>query len=463
VTIGIGNWSFGAFVQPLEAEFGWSRAEVSGVSSVGIFAVAACAPLVGWWVDRWGVRTAFVVGALASGAGFAALAYAQELWHFYLLYGLASFFRTLTSYIPLVAIVSRWFPDKRGGPLGLLLGGAGIGGAVFAPLATYLISGWGWRTAFVYLGAVMAGYFVVLAAFVREAPGALRNPITRDARAEPRPAEPSTLLGDAVRTAPFWMLNAAIALTWFTQMAFIIHAQPFMESRGFAPSAAALIVGAAALAPSVARIGLGPAYDAFGRPHFYVLAVCVAGGLSLLVATASTAPAAILLFLALWAIGSGGSALMPALLVAQTYGSRRLGSFLAFTEVTGAAGTLSGPIISGVLFDSTGSYGTAFSVTAVMFVLAGVAFAVFVRTAPRPSPVPVASRLAGGEGVAAPRAAGTDAATTSRAALFGAGMAAGALFAVLWWLAIPTHIARIGRSLVSRAREAARGFVDRDG
>ena len=114
----------------LEAEFGWSRAEVSGIPSVGIFVVAAGAPLVGWWVDRWGVRTAFLAGAVSSGLCLAALAYAEELWQFYLLYGLASFFRTLTSYIPLVAVVSRWFPDKRGGPLGLLLAGVGVGGVI---------------------------------------------------------------------------------------------------------------------------------------------------------------------------------------------------------------------------------------------------------------------------------------------------------------------------------------------
>ena len=115
------------------------------------------------------------------------------------------------------------------------------------------------------------------------------------------------------------------------------------------------------------------------------------GGLGLLSVTASTSPASLAVFLVLWAIGSGGSALLPALLLSATYGSRHLGSLLAFTEVTGAAGTLSGPIISGVLFDATGSYTIAFTAAALTFVFAGFAFGAFISMTRRIAAAPTAT------------------------------------------------------------------------
>ena len=50
---------------------------------------------------------------------------------------------------------SKWFPDKRGLVVGLMVGGYGAGSAILGPLATRLITAsMGWRPTFQILGAV---------------------------------------------------------------------------------------------------------------------------------------------------------------------------------------------------------------------------------------------------------------------------------------------------------------------
>ncbi len=376
VSTGIGNWGFGAFVRPLEAEFGWSRTQVSGASSLSLLIFAFSSPFVGWWVDRWGPRSAMAIGGLVTGVAFVALSGVQNLWQFYVLFGGATILRTLTTYIPLAALVSRWFPTNAGRPMGILMAGFGFGGVIFAPVATLFIEAFGWRQAYVLLGFIMAAYFVPVALLVvrDRPPGQVANP---ELTAGGGDGIDHWTLGDALRTRSFWVLNLGIALMWCGQVGFIAHAQPFMEWREFDREAAAVFVGLAALSSSVLRVFTGAAYDRLRRPSLYALVMFAAAGSSLALLAFSTATPALWAFLALWGIGAGGAVLLAPLAIAQAYGHRHIGKFLAFTEVTGSFGTALGPLGAGMLYDRTGSYVPAFLVFAAVMLGSGLCFAAF--------------------------------------------------------------------------------------
>jgi MFS family permease len=377
VSSGIGNWAFGAFVKPLESDFGWSRAQTSVASGAGLFAIGVASPIVGWWVDRWGPRSAILAGSLLTATGFVALAGIQDLWQFYVLYTATAFVRTLTTYIPLLSLVARWFPENNGRAMGIVMAGLGFGGVIFAPVATLLIQALGWRGAYVALGGIFVAYFLPTALLVlrdRAVPRRLSAGAAETAYEEGR----SWGLAEAVHTRAFWVLNLAISLMWVSQVGFMAHAQPFFEWRDFSPGVAALVVGLAALLAAAGRLGAGVVYDRMRQPRTFALGVCACGSAALAVLVWSTHPAAIAIFLVLWGIGSGGSAILPPVLTSAGYGTRYIGTLLGFTEVTGSAGSALGPLLGGLLFDSSGSYTPAFLTWVAIFALTGVCFAAFV-------------------------------------------------------------------------------------
>ncbi|MXX19200.1 MAG: MFS transporter, partial [Dehalococcoidia bacterium] len=111
---GISFWSFGLYVDPLESQFGWSRAEVSGGFSVGFLASAIAAPLIGWWIDRYGPRRVILIGAVLTAASYVLLATTSDLWQWFVYQSINAVFRQMMFFIPFQTLISRWFDRRRG-------------------------------------------------------------------------------------------------------------------------------------------------------------------------------------------------------------------------------------------------------------------------------------------------------------------------------------------------------------
>ena len=113
-------WAFSLFIEPLEAQFGWSRAEVALASSLALLASGLASPFVGKWADRYGPRSAIVVGSLLSTGALLLLSTTSALWEWYLFFSLTGASLALAYLIPFQALASRWFARRRGMALGML-------------------------------------------------------------------------------------------------------------------------------------------------------------------------------------------------------------------------------------------------------------------------------------------------------------------------------------------------------
>ena len=80
--------SFAVFFTPILEEFHWSRGNISIMMSLNIFAYGFLAPVAGFLADRWRARVLMPLGVAILGAATAGCAWAGELWHFYVLFGL---------------------------------------------------------------------------------------------------------------------------------------------------------------------------------------------------------------------------------------------------------------------------------------------------------------------------------------------------------------------------------------
>src|ERR1700683_393212 len=153
---------WGVFRIPLAKQFPWSIEEVTLTFTVSIFVLGFACFFGGLWLNRRGPRVVALTGGFLYGLGvFLASFSANRLWWLYLSYGIIGGIGVGFAYIVPIAVLVKWFPDRRGLITGIAVGGFGAGALVFAPVATRLIQNVGVLQTFAWLGIV---YLVLIMA-----------------------------------------------------------------------------------------------------------------------------------------------------------------------------------------------------------------------------------------------------------------------------------------------------------
>ena len=147
--------SFAVFFTPILEEFHWTRGNISIMMSLNIFIYGFMAPVAGTLADRWRARALMPLGIALLGAATAGCAWAEELWHFYLLFGVLMPIGSALSGWPIVApALMNWFVRKRGLVMGLGQVGGGLS-FVYSIFVNYLILRVGWRSTFLVLAGIL--------------------------------------------------------------------------------------------------------------------------------------------------------------------------------------------------------------------------------------------------------------------------------------------------------------------
>ncbi len=155
--------STGALIEPLEREFGWSRATTSGAVSLNLIVYGLAAPFAAALMERFGLRrvVAAALALVALGSGLTLVMTAA--WQLWLLWGLAVGVGTGALALVFGAIVAnRWFVRHRGVVVGVFSAASSTGQLVFLPLIAHLADGPGWR----YAAGVVAGFALLLVPIV---------------------------------------------------------------------------------------------------------------------------------------------------------------------------------------------------------------------------------------------------------------------------------------------------------
>src|ERR1051325_11715219 len=162
----------GVFMQvALGAVYGWSISEVTLTFTISIFVLGIAAFFGGLWLNRKGPRVVALTGGVLYGLGvFLASFSAHKLWWLYLSYGLIGGLGLGFCYIVPVAVLVKWFPDRRGLITGIAVGGFGAGALITAPVATELIRTVGVLSTFAYLGIAYLIVTVLAALFMQNPP-----------------------------------------------------------------------------------------------------------------------------------------------------------------------------------------------------------------------------------------------------------------------------------------------------
>jgi sugar phosphate permease len=385
VIAGLSVWANGLYVEPLEEEFGWSRAEVSLGFSAAILVAGFAGPLIGVWIDRFGPRSAMLVGSTLTGATYLLLAFTDTLWQWYLFSAINAGCRQMTFFIPMQVLTSRWFDRRRGVALSILGTGFALGGFLLLPIVALIIDLMGWRGGFVFSGIMATVVIVPITLFV------LRDwPAEKDTYADGEPPleTSSTVaslissgltLAETVRQRLFWVLSIALMLFFFGIIGWTVHLVPFFESRGMSRDTAALLVSGTSGLGIVTRLVIGAIVDRFHRFETGAALLTSVLAVGMLTVLLDGGWVGVALFLTFWLVGTSAGAMAESLTLTRAFGLRHFATILGVVVVIETCGELLSPSVAGLIFDETGSYDLALIMYACTFSISTALFAIASR------------------------------------------------------------------------------------
>jgi OFA family oxalate/formate antiporter-like MFS transporter len=362
-------YAWSVFVLPLEKEFGWNRAETSWVYTIAIVSFALTFIVAGRLQDARGPKIGAFVGAVLVGGGFALCSLTTSLAFLYLAFGVVVGVGNGFGYAVPTPVASKWFPDRRGLVVGLMVGGYGAGSAIMGPLATSLIGTYGWRAAFRILGAIFFVMGLIGTALLKNPPFGYKAPAATSAA--PKVSHPiDVLTSEMVRTPVFYFLWVAYALGTTAGQMVISQLVPFARSAGWTATIATLAITVGAFGNASGRILSGWLSDTLGRLatlRIMVLASAVAMP-ALFLGRGEISLFYPLVAAVYWCYGTQLSVFAST--TADLFGLRYLGlNYGVLFTAWGVAGVL-GPFIAGRVYQMTGSYAGAFYAASALALVA---------------------------------------------------------------------------------------------
>jgi OFA family oxalate/formate antiporter-like MFS transporter len=386
-------YAWSVFVLPLEKEFGWKRAETSWVYTIAVIAFAISFIIAGRIQDRRGPKLcAFIGGVLVSG-GFALSSLTTSLSFLYIVFGVVVGVGNGFGYATPIPVASKWFPDRRGLVVGIMVAGYGAGSAIFGPISQAWIGEFGWRATFAILGAIFFVMTMVGTLLIQNPPAGYAPPKSAKGTNVPAPAV-HMATAEMLRTRSFYAMWIAYALGTTAGQMTISQIVPFARSAGMTAAAATLAITIGAFGNAGGRMISGWVSDHFGRiGTLKVMVLASAIAMPLLFSwRQDLIPFYLLTAAVYWCYGTQLSVFAST--TADFYGTKHLGlNYGLLFTAWGAAGTL-GPIIAGQIFDRYQDYRYAFYIASALAIVAAVSL-LFAKPIAQPKPKAQEMSMAG--------------------------------------------------------------------
>ena len=374
-------FAYGVFFKDIQAEFGWSRATISGASSLALFMMGAVGVLAGKLNDRIGPRILIVASAGFLGLGYLLMSRIQSPWQLYLVFGILAGIGFSTHDVITLSTVARWFEKRRGAMSGIVKVGTGSGQLLGPMMATLLLAIFGWRSANIIIGATALIALMLVAQLMRRDPQGMG--LLPDGRRETTDSqadggeEPGVSLKEAARIEQFWTICMTEFAIFFCLFTIVVHIVPHARDLGLAPAYAAGVLSTIGGVSILGRILMGAANDRIGGKRALIICIVVLFCSFIWLQLASNAWM-LFLFAVIYGFAHGGFFTVVSPMVAELFGTDSHGILFGIILFCGTLGGAVGPLIAGRIFDVTGSYQMVFFVLLVLS-LTGFVLMMFLR------------------------------------------------------------------------------------
>ena len=366
-------YAWSVFRVPLAKQFGWSISEVTLTFTISIFVLGFAAFFGGLWLNRKGPRVVALTGGALYGLGIFLASFSHRLSWLYLTYGVSGGIGLGLGYIVPVAVLVKWFPDRRGLITGIAVGGFGAGALITAPVATQLIQSVGVLSTFAYLGIAYLIVTVVTGLFMQNPPdgwkpvGWAPTPNQTSHR-----ADRDFTLSEALKTWQWYALWLLLFLNTCAGISIISQEAPlFQEETGVTAAIAASMVGLASIGNAVGRVFWAWVSDLITRSAtFFVMFVAQILLFWFLPNIATAWFLTIVTFVVLMCYG-GGFGTMPAF-TADYFGPKNVGPIYGLMLTAWGFASVFGPLLIAHMRETAGSYRGALHVIAGVMTISAV-------------------------------------------------------------------------------------------
>jgi len=374
---GIGTYgTYGVFFKALLAEFGWSRATISGASSAAFLLAGLLSIVVGRVNDRFGPRLIMAVTSSCFGLGLLLMSQISTVWQLYVFYGLiVGIGLSSIDVIPLTT-TARWFVKRRGMMTGIVKVGTGTGQLIIPLMTSIFIATYGWRTSCIIIGILVFMLLMSSGQLLRRDPGQrglLPDGDEKTTASDLHLPEVEVTLREAMLTRQFWMICVISLIIGFCAITVVVHIVPHAMDLGISAIRAAGILSTIGGTSMVGRLATGIAIDRFGTKKLMIMffLIVIASFLWLQV---SKELWMLFVFAVVYAVAHGGFYTVISPMVAELFGISSHGVLFGIVVFSGTVGGAIGPVLAGQIFDVIHSY------QLVLFILAGFAIAGLILT-----------------------------------------------------------------------------------
>jgi sugar phosphate permease len=370
------------FVEPLTRDFGWSRTALSGAVSLGGLLAALVSPAIGPLLDRRGSRLVLCLAVLVNGVALLLLSLTPSLLVFYLLFCIARMNWAGPFDLGIYGALNNWFLARRTLASSIATFAQMLGLVAMPLIAQFAISHDGWRAGWIALGAVtlIVGFIPAWLFLVRRPEDMGLQPdsavaVTVQDGAAAASAEPRFSRRQAMRVPAFWLLMLYTVMIYPVQAGVSLHQASHLVQRDLDATTAALIVSAFSLMSAFATVACGflPRRWPIRFPLALTGMLAAVGTLLMLrIETAADGYLAAGLF----GFGIGGVLTLLPVAWADYFGRANYGAIRGIALSVQVLAQASGPLLSGALYDLTGTYTASlycFTALSVLSIVAALA------------------------------------------------------------------------------------------
>ncbi len=378
-------YSWSILKSPLAEDFGWNPTQLAFNFTVTICCFGIGGLISGFLAKRFSPKPRLFGSAVLVFAGFflASKVSAESIWLLYVAYGVFGGIGIGVLYNTTIATIGEWFPDRKGLSSGIMLMCFGFSTLIFGGLAGSLIANpdFGWRSTYVFLGAVMAAVAIVFGIIVRRPrPGEVsaKSPEKRAGSAGAATSAPiqgsrDMTSGEMLRRFSFWKIFIALTLMASIGNVAISFAKDFAMFMGTKETLAIAIVGILSVCNGLARISAGAIYDRVSLPAtqwFIAISVIiapVAGIMALVTGAGILGIIALLLCGFSYGLCPTTSAVYPKLF----FGEKNYALNFSITNLT-LIPTSFVATLAGAILTATGSYMPVFAMLLALAIIGSI-------------------------------------------------------------------------------------------
>jgi MFS family permease len=389
-------FSYGVFLPVMSDDLGWSRTAVGAGLFLCLLTFGLPSPLIGASIAKFGPRKNIILGNLLAALGMFGMSQCSELWHLYFFFGvLVGLGAGFGLYLAGTTLVNNWFIDRRSLSMGFLFGINGLAGFIFPPFAAWLIASMGWQNTWIVFGGMNIIFAVLIGGLVliKNTPEDLgqvpygmsvetaNSSGVKDLNKRNSYWESANWqIKQAIKEPALWLIMVIGAANYYAFGTMTAHQIAYLKDIGFSAIIAALLYSLVSGMGIIGRFGFGALALRINMRKLLIISFVMQLSAFIILLTTKS-PILIYLYAVLFGISCGAIVTAFPTIVGEYFGRTSFAQIMGFVLPLGILGESIGPIVAGIIYDTTTTYTLAFILVTVVSLL-GLICVIFLRSSP---------------------------------------------------------------------------------